>query len=251
MDYKYELRKGLEDHIERSMISKVGQPVYNILERQEKLNFVLACLHTTLRTTQRSLIDNPAFESAESQESFAMYKLFISVTLFLLASSAYGCTCLPTNIQHAYSTADRFVKAVPAYCVAINEYQNVYFMTVSKVFKGCPIEQFIAISSTSSAACGITFQVNETYIIPLPKSVETNVVHLYSCQVGNNLRSPYWLANPLNPTIEQLLTCLHPCNVSNPKYTPLQSSLSKAEKAFLNGKENEGCFKFQFTASRS
>lgn len=113
-----------------------------------------------------------------------MYKLVISVAFLLLSSSAYGCSCTTTNIKDAYSTANRFVKAVPSSRFAINEHQNIYIMIVSKVFKGCPISQFVAISSASSAACGVGFQVYQTYIVPLPKSVETNVVPLNSCQVG-------------------------------------------------------------------
>lgn len=110
------------------------------------------------------------------------------MTFLLLESSTFGCSCIPQNTENVYSTTNRFVKAVPTTFVAVNEFQNVYTMTVSKRFQ--TVSTWTVRPHLNYFFCcrWIFFQLNQPYIIPPHKFVETEVVPLYACQVSNHLK---------------------------------------------------------------
>lgn len=116
--------------------------------------------------------------------SMISHILFAILFFGLSLTEAFSCRCALVTLPKAYyrSEVDRFVRARLVRKFQISSTHYVYLFKVQKVFKGCPLSYnfFTAVSSTSSASCGVDLKKKRSYILPL--SADTPPV-LNSCQV--------------------------------------------------------------------
>ena len=115
-----------------------------------------------------------------------MNKFFLLLVVFTQVSGIFACRCRVPVLEETYlsSETDRFVAAKPIFKTTVDQFRQLVIFRVRKVYKGCPVKYFAASTSTSSASCGVNFNIGHLYVMPLPTL--TLNIRVNSCQVCNS-----------------------------------------------------------------
>ncbi|HAX80395.1 MAG TPA: hypothetical protein DCY88_32310 [Cyanobacteria bacterium UBA11372] len=98
-----------------------------------------------------------------------MKKMLLSAASLLAifqATAAYACSCIPSNPQQSFESAQAVFAGRVIDVIQPNPDSEVQVrFEVSRIWKGQKRPQIVVMTSSSSASCGYSFQAGEQYLV--------------------------------------------------------------------------------------
>lgn len=129
--------------------------------------------------------NNTAYNSNSCFALLTMIAFVIQVYLLALwLTCVSACDCRIPSLKETYLKS-YYDRVVFARVLATSNFarSNYYSFKVTKVFKGCKLDYFIAKSPSYIGSCGRNFRKGKLYIIPLPR-LTRKMITISLCEVS-------------------------------------------------------------------